>query len=282
MADTTDMSSSSVHRGTRSRGRLSVFEHAHEEGGLSQEAAIQLPVGSGAGEKSGHLHKSELMSNIAQSFSALEESEKRQTEALLLEEEHSRKRYIAQFQSLARKIDNLYEEARASQQFRDETAEVLKNLRRQQQALMEEIEQMRAALRDLDRLVRANLPTQLEALAALAKDIQAGLKSKADLGNVASDTQALEARIQRAEQAIASKAEWGELRSKEGADMGVYATVDHVARAVAGAINELSQSQSEYQNLLGSSQEAQDKQNPKGNQQEFAGYGNRGTAFSQR
>jgi hypothetical protein len=279
MADTTD-TLSSVHRGTRSRGRLSVFEHAHEEGGLSQEASIQLPLGSGAGEKQGHLHKSELMQNIAQSFSALEESEKRQTEALLLEEEHSRKRYIAQFQSLARKIDNLYEEARASQQFRDETAEVLKNLRRQQQALMEEIEQMRAALRDLDRLVRANLPTQLEALAALAKDIQAGLKSKADLGNVASDTQALEARIQRAEQAIATKADWAELRSKEGADVGVYATVDHVARAIAGAINELSQSQSEYKGLLSSSQEAQEKQNQPDS---FAGYSSvRGTAFSQR
>jgi hypothetical protein len=218
------------------------------------------------------------MQNIAQSFSALEESEKRQTEALLLEEEHSRKRYIAQFQSLARKIDNLYEEARASQQFREETAEVLKNLRRQQQALMEEIEQMRAALRDLDRLVRANLPTQLEALAALAKDIQAGLKSKADLAAVASDTQALEARIQRAEQAIATKADWAELKSKEGADMGIYATVDYVARAIASAINELSQSQSEYQHLLQSSQEAQEKHHQS---DPFPG-GARATAFSTR
>merc|ERR1712025_1537349 len=102
----------------------------------------------------------------------------------------------------------------------------------QQQALMKEIEQMRAALRDLDRLVRANLPTQLEALAALAKDIQAGLKSKADLAAVSSDTLALEARIQRAEQAIASKADWADLKSKEGADMGIYATVDNVARAI--------------------------------------------------
>merc|ERR1719160_2275779 len=235
--------------GNRSRGRLSVFEHAHEEGGLTQEASIQLPAGTGAGEKQGHLHKSELMQGIAQSFSALEESEKRQTEAVLLEEEHSRKRYIAQFQSLARKIDTLYEEARASQQFREETAEVLKNLRRQQQALMEEIEQMRAALRDLDRLVRANLPTQLEALAALAKDIQAGLKSKADLAAVASDTQALEARIQRAEQSIATKADWAELKNKESADVGVHASVDIVARAIAAAINELSQSVTDYKEL---------------------------------
>merc|ERR1719324_2206873 len=234
---------------SRNRGRLSVFEHAHEDGGLAAEAKVQLPSGSGPGEMQGHLHKSELMQNIAQSFSALEESEKRQTEALLLEEEHSRKRYIAQFQSLARKIDNLYEEARASQQFREETSEVLKNLRRQQQALMEEIEQMRAALRDLDRLVRANLPTQLEALAALAKDIQAGLKSKADLAAVASDTQALEARIQRAEQGIASKADWAELKNKESADVGVHASVDIVARAIAAAINELSQSVTDYKEL---------------------------------
>merc|ERR1712025_4841 len=125
----------------------------------------------------------------------------------------------------------------------------------QQQALMKEIEQMRAALRDLDRLVRANLPTQLEALAALAKDIQAGLKSKADLAAVSSDTQALEARIQRAEQSIATKADWAELQSKEGADMGIYATVDHVARAIATAINELSQSQSEYNELRSAQEE---------------------------
>merc|ERR1719324_566440 len=230
---------------SRNRGRLSVFEHAHEDGGLLQEAAIQLPSGTQAGEKQGHLHKSELMQNIAQSFSALEESEKRQTEALLLEEEHSRKRYIAQFQSLARKIDNLYEEARASQQFREETSEVLKNLRRQQQALMEEIEQMRAALRDLDRLVRANLPTQLEALAALAKDIQAGLKSKADLAAVASDTQALEARIQRAEQAIATKADVTEVKEKQHKDLSIYATNEGVAQALVTAINSMSEAQSE-------------------------------------
>merc|ERR1712193_356761 len=129
--------------------------------------------------------------------------------------------------------------------FREEMTEVLKNLRRQQQALMEEVEQMRGALRDLDRLVRANLPTQLEALAALAKDIQAGLKSKADLAAVASDTQALEARIQRAEQAIATKADWAELKSKENKDLSIYATNEGVAQAMASAINTLSEAQSE-------------------------------------
>merc|ERR1719324_1595580 len=231
--------------GARNRGRLSVFEHAHEDGGLHHEGSIQLPAGAGAGELQGHLHKSELMQNIAQSFSALEESEKRHTEALLLEEEHSRKRYIAQFQSLARKIDNLYEEARASQQFREEMTEVLKNLRRQQQALMEEVEQMRGALRDLDRLVRANLPTQLEALAALAKDIQAGLKSKADLAAVASDTQALEARIQRAEHAMATKADVTEVKEKQHKDLSIYATNEGVAQALVTAINTMSEAQSE-------------------------------------
>jgi len=229
----------------RNRGRLSVFEHAHEDGGLAAEAKVQLPAGQGPGELQGHLHKSSLMQNIAQSFSALEESEKRHSEAIMLEEEHSRKRYIAQFQSLARKIDNLYEEARASQQFREEMTEVLKNLRRQQQALMEEVEQMRGALRDLDRLVRANLPTQLEALAALAKDIQAGLKSKADLAAVASDTQALEARIQRAEHAMATKADVAEVKEKQNKDLSIYATNEGVAQAMASAINTLSEAQSE-------------------------------------
>merc|ERR1712139_14181 len=163
----------------------------------------------------------------------------------MLEEEHSRKRYIAQFQSLARKIDNLYEEARASQQFREEMTEVLKNLRRQQQALMEEVEQMRAALRDLDRLVRANLPTQLEALAALAKDIQAGLKSKADLAAVASDAQSLETRIQRAEHAMATKADVTEVKEKQNKHLSVYATNEGVAQALATAISNMSEAQAE-------------------------------------
>merc|ERR1719321_2343677 len=147
MGDQKDSPSPRGVPGARNRGRLSVFEHAHEDGGLVAEAKVQLPAGTSPGEMQGHLHKSELMQNIAQSFSALEESEKRHTEATMLEEEHSRKRYISQFQSLARKIDNLYEEARAAQQFREEMTEVLKNLRRQQQALMEEVEQMRGALR---------------------------------------------------------------------------------------------------------------------------------------
>merc|ERR1719235_2022595 len=110
---------------------------------------------------------------------------------------------------------------------------------------MEEVEQMRAALRDLDRLVRANLPTQLEALAALAKDIQAGLKSKADLAAVASDTQALEARIQRAEHAMATKADVSEVKEKQNKDLSIYATNEGVAQALATAINTMSEAQSE-------------------------------------
>jgi len=157
-----------------------VFEHAHEDGGLAAEAKVQLPSGSGPGELQGHLHKSELMQNIAQSFSALEESEKRHTEAIMLEEEHSRKRYISQFQSLARKID-----------------------------------------------------------------IQAGLKSKADLAAVASDTQALEARIQRAEHAMATKADVTEVKEKQNKDLSIYATNEGVAQALATAINTMSEAQSE-------------------------------------
>merc|ERR1712193_103231 len=129
--------------------------------------------------------------------------------------------------------------------FREEMTEVLKNLRRQQQALMEEVEQMRGALRDLDRLVRANLPTQLEALAALAKDIQAGLKSKADLAAVASDTQALEARIQRAEHAMATNSDVSEVKEKQNKDLSIYATNEGVAQALATAINTMSEAQSE-------------------------------------
>merc|ERR1712072_696116 len=100
-------------------------------------------------------------------------------------------------------------------------------LRRAQQNLAEDVETMRGALRDLDRLVRASLPTQLEALAALSKDIQSGLKSKADLAAVASDMQALEARLERADLDNAQR------------DMGSFALAEEVERALGLAVEDL-------------------------------------------
>lgn len=220
----------------RRGARLSVFEHAHDD--IDMEARIQLPEGVDPGQSHGHVYRSELMQRVAAGFAALEETERRQTEQLLQEEEHSRKRYIAQFQSLARKVDSLEEEARQSVQFREETTEVLKGLRRAQQNLAEDVETMRGALRDLDRLVRASLPSQLEALAALSKDIQSGLKSKADLAAVASDMQALEARLQRAEQGVDAKLERSELDHAQR-DMGQFALSEEVERALGLAIEDL-------------------------------------------
>jgi len=220
----------------RRGARLSVFEHAHDD--IDQEARIQLPEGVEPGQSHGHVYRSDLMQRVAQGFAALEETEKRQTEQLLQEEEQSRKRYIAQFQSLARKVDTLEEEARQSVQFREETTEVLKGLRRAQQNLAEDVETMRGALRDLDRLVRASLPSQLEALAALSKDIQSGLKSKADLAAVASDMQALEARLQRAESGVEGKLERAELDHAQR-DMGQFALTEEIERALGLAIEDL-------------------------------------------
>merc|ERR1712118_572229 len=96
---------------------------------------------------------------------------------------------------------------------------------------------MRGALRDLDRLVRASLPSQLEALAALSKDIQSGLKSKADLAAVASDMQALEARLQRAETGVDGKLERVDLDAQR--DMGQFALTEEVERALGLAIEDL-------------------------------------------
>merc|ERR1719473_2204898 len=114
---------------------------------LIRRRCIQLQEGMAPGQSHGHIYRSELMQRVAQGFAALEETERRQTEQLLAEEEHSRKRYIAQFQSLARKVYTLEEEARQSVQFREETTEVLKGLRRAQQNLAEDVETMRGALR---------------------------------------------------------------------------------------------------------------------------------------
>merc|ERR1712072_1285140 len=111
-------------------------------------------------------------------------------------------------------------------------------LRRAQQNLAEDVETMRGALRDLDRLVRASLPSQLEALAALSKDIQSGLKSKADLAAVASDMQALEARLQRAEAGVEGKLERSELDHAQR-DMGQFAESGEVERALGQAIENL-------------------------------------------
>merc|ERR1719262_1925989 len=178
------------------------------------------------------------MNKVASGFAALEETERRQTDAFVQEEEASRKKYLQQFQSMGRKIDTLQEEARQSHTFRDETTEVLKGLRRAQQNLAEDVETMRGALRDLDRLVRASLPTQLEALATLSKDIQSGLKSKADLAAVASDMQALDARLARAEQAVDGKLERSEL-DRAQRDMAHFARAEEVERALGIAVDDL-------------------------------------------
>jgi hypothetical protein len=85
------------------------------------------------------------------------------------------------------------------------------------------------------------LPSQLEALAALSKDIQSGLKSKADLAAVASDMQALESRLQRAEAGVDGKLERSELDSASR-DMGSFALTEEIERALGLAVEDLTRS----------------------------------------
>merc|ERR1711904_697198 len=124
--------------------------------------------------------KSTIMRSLAQSFIELDESESQHLESLIQEEQKSRERYIHQFQSVAAKSQQLDEEFANDGRFRRDFSEALTRYEQEQRRDVEEFSQDMETLRDLDRLVRGALPTQLESLASLAHDIQASLKTKAD------------------------------------------------------------------------------------------------------
>merc|ERR1719161_1430264 len=173
--------------------------------------------------------KSTIMRQLAQSFIELDESESRHLEALMEEEKRSRERYIAQFQSVASKSQQLDEEFANDSRFRRDFSEALTRYEQEQRRDVEEFSQDMESLRDLDRLVRGALPAQLEALAGLAHDIQASLKTKADAMATKARLQMIEQRLTRLEQSLNSKADATDLQYLEDRMDKVLATRERLA-----------------------------------------------------
>jgi hypothetical protein len=207
--------------------RLTLFPAAHiGVDGMQQESTVGLPdssmqsqfgkpFGRGEGEGTAPNQKSNIMRQLAQSFIELDESETRHLEALISEEQSSRNRYISQFQSVAAKSQQLDEEFANDSRFRRDFSEALTRYEQEQRRDVEEFSQDMETLRDLDRLVRGALPTQLESLASLAHDIQASLKTKADAMATKTRLQMIEQRLTRLEQGLAQKSDASDLQYLE-------------------------------------------------------------------
>jgi len=219
--------------------RLTLFPSAHTGmEGMAQDTQVvlqqvgtQSPFRGGEGGGEGLNKKSSIMRSLAQSFIELDESESRHLEGLIAEEQVSRERYINQFQSIAAKTQQLDEEFANDGRFRRDFSEALNRYEQEQRRDVEEFSQDMETLRDLDRLVRGALPTQLESLASLAHDIQASLKTKADAMATKTRLQMVEQRLTRLEQGLATKSDASDLQYLEDRLDQVLVTRERVFNA---------------------------------------------------
>lgn len=210
--------------------RLTHFPSAHVgPEGVHAESQIQSIESRLESSISKAEDKSSIMKAIAQAFIELDDHEKQHVDALMQEEKQSRERYIAQFQSIASKCRHLEEEFTSDAQFRRDFSEALSRYGQEQRKDVEEFAQDMESLRDLDRLVRGALPAQLEALAGLAHDIQASLKTKADAMATKARLQMIEQRLTRLEQGTNTKADASDLQYLEDRMDKILATRDRLA-----------------------------------------------------
>lgn len=204
-----------------------------------QESAVLMPDSTtqsqfgklGGGDLMVPNQKSTIMRQLAQSFIELDESESRHLEALISEEQRSRERYINQFQSVAAKSQQLDEEFANDSRFRRDFSEALTRYEQEQRRDVEEFSQDMETLRDLDRLVRGALPTQLESLASLAHDIQASLKTKADAMATKTRLQMIEQRLTLLEQGLSQKSDASDLQYLEDRLDQVLVTRERISTA---------------------------------------------------
>jgi len=224
--------------------RLTLYPAAHTGfDGMTTETQVVMPgdaasspFGKSFGREQGAdgvgvNKKSSIMRSLAQSFIELDETESRHLEALISEEQKSRERYVNQFQSVAAKCQQLDEEFANDSRFRRDFSEALTRYEQEQRRDVEEFSQDMETLRDLDRLVRGALPTQLESLASLAHDIQASLKTKADAMATKTRLQMIEQRLTRLEQALAQKSDASDLQYLEDRLDQVLATRERISGA---------------------------------------------------
>eukprot|EP00746_Dinoflagellata_sp_MGD_P153196 gnl/MRDRNA2_/MRDRNA2_84118_c0_seq10.p1 gnl/MRDRNA2_/MRDRNA2_84118_c0~~gnl/MRDRNA2_/MRDRNA2_84118_c0_seq10.p1 ORF type:complete len:262 (+),score=54.27 gnl/MRDRNA2_/MRDRNA2_84118_c0_seq10:100-885(+) len=208
--------------------RLTMFPASHIGAeGMMQEAQVAMPGSAaqsqfggkpfGRGDEEGMMpnQKSNIMRQLAQSFIELDESETNHLDALMGEEQRSRERYIQQFQSISAKSQQMDEEFGNDSRFRRDFSEALTRYEQDQRRDVDEFSQDMETLRDLDRLVRGALPTQLESLASLAHDIQGSLKTKADAMATKARLQLIDQRLSRLESGLAQKSDATDLQYLE-------------------------------------------------------------------
>lgn len=200
-----------AHMGSEAMAQETQVSHGQDQG-----SSFLGGRSGGRDEEGGSMQKkSSIMRSLAQTFMELDASETTHTQSLVQEEQRSRERYIAQFQSVAAKCQSLDEEFGNDSRFRKDFSEALSQYEQEQRRDVGEFSQDMEALRDLDRLVRGALPAQLEALAGLAHDIQASLKTKADATATKTRLQMIEQRLTRLEQSLNQKADTSDLKYLE-------------------------------------------------------------------
>jgi hypothetical protein len=185
--------------------------------------------------------KSQVLKRLAETLVELDKTEALHFDALFDEEQNARQRYVQQFQSIAGKVQQLSEELEVDRNFRQEYHAAIARYTKEQSEEIEAFAQDMVQLRDLEHMVRGHLPVQLEALAALAHDIQVELRQKADMNATKSRLTQINQRLARLEEVIETKADRSELEAQQERMAAIIPDRSRLARAfelIAPAIRE--------------------------------------------
>lgn len=213
----------------RPRQRLSLF---------SDHVTAESPRGA---HQNFTAQKSAVLKRLAETLVELDKTEAQHFDALFDEEQNARQRYIQQFQSIAGKVQQLSEELEVDRSFRQDYQASIARYTQEQSQEIEQFAQDMVQLRDLEHMVRGHLPVQLEALAALAHDIQVELRQKADMNATKSRLTQINQRLARLEEVIETKADRSELDAQQERTAAIIPDRNRLARCfelIAPAIRE--------------------------------------------
>lgn len=216
---------------SRPQTRLSLFPAAPNPGETPSSAREAY---GGTGTPGGqHFveQKSQVLKKLAETLVELDKTEAIHFDALFTEEQNARERYVQQFQSIAGKVQQLSDETEVDRSFRQEYHSAIAKYTQEQSQEIESFAQDMIQLRDLEHMVRGHLPVQLEALAALAHDIQVELRQKADMNASKSRLTQINQRLARLEEVIETKADKAELEAQQERMSVVIPDRNRLARA---------------------------------------------------
>jgi len=223
----------------RPRNRLSLYPESAP--GETSQAIRENNIASGDDAKNFTAQKSQVLKRLAETLVELDRTEAQHFDALFEEEQSARARYVQQFQSIAGKVQQLSEELEVDRSFRQEYHAAIARYTQEQSQEIEGFAQDMVQLRDLEHMVRGHLPVQLEALAALAHDIQVELRQKADMNATKSRLTQINQRLARLEEVIETKADKAELEAQQERMAAIIPDRNRLARCfevIAPAIRE--------------------------------------------